>query len=156
MHAGSLPARLAVPDRPGRNARCFIDPYGGPIPVTRAEQQLLALWNRLGAADRAALLAFAEFLEQRDTLHGDRASATTPREIPAPEVIERPPQETVVAALKRLARTYPMLDKSVMLGATSELVARHIMQGTDSAAAIDELEVIFSEHYRQFRDAQEA
>jgi hypothetical protein len=69
--------------------------------------------------------------------------------IAEPEPIERPASETVVGALKRLSKTYPMLDKSLMLSATSDLVAKHILQGTETAEAIDALEEIFREHYRQ-------
>ena len=122
--------------------------------MSSPEKQLLAVWDRLGAGERATLLAFAEFLEQRSVMPGLRPSREAPPEVPAPESIERPAQESVVAGLKRLARTYPMLDKSVMLSATSDLVARHIMQGTEPGAVIDELEAIFSEHYRQLRDGQ--
>lgn len=120
--------------------------------MTSPEEQLLDIWARLAAGERATLLAFAAFLEQRSTRPVERAPRAAPREIPVPVAIERPSQESVVAALKRLAKTYPMLDKSAMLGATSDLVARHIMQGTDTGAVIDELEAIFSEHYRQLRD----
>jgi hypothetical protein len=39
-----------------------------------------------------------------------------------------------------------------MLNATSELVARHVMQGTEPAQVIDRLEDIFREHYRNLRE----
>ena len=78
-----------------------------------------------------------------------------PLAIPEPEPVERPPVESVVAGLKRLARTYPMLDKSEMLSATTDIVATHIMRGTDAAAVIDELEDIFAEHYRQLKSGSE-
>jgi hypothetical protein len=122
--------------------------------VTAPEHQLLALWRRLGSAERATLLAFAEFLEQRAALPEAHPPRATPAAVPEPVAIVRPPGESVVAALKRLARTYPMLDKSIMLRATSDLVARHIMQGTETAATIDELEDIFRDHYRQLVDAR--
>ncbi|MGB5475199.1 MAG: hypothetical protein WBQ78_17220, partial [Gammaproteobacteria bacterium] len=64
--------------------------------------------------------------------------------------------ESIVAGLKRLARTYPMLDKSEMLSATSDIVATHIMRGTDAAPVIDELEEIFAQHYRQLKTASGA
>lgn len=118
-------------------------------PMTETEQRLLDLLRRLGATDQASVLAFAEFLCSRGT-----AAAAQPgplRAVPEPEAIERPAQESVVAALKRLARTYPMLDKSEMLSATSEIVASHIMQGTEPGAVIDRLEAIFREHYQRLR-----
>ena len=119
------------------------------------EQQLIGCFRQLDAADRATLLAFAEFLAQRDPAAVPAAPApaavATPAVIPAPEPIERPASETVVGALKRLSRTYPMLDKSQMLSATSDLVAQHILQGTAASEAIDALEQVFREHYRQLQ-----
>ena len=117
-----------------------------------AEQQLIRIFRRLDAADRATLYAFCEFLAQRGgavVAPPPAPAAAEPGETPDPEPIERPASETVVGALKRLSRTYPMLDKSLMLSATSDLVAKHILQGTEAADAIDALEEIFREHYRQ-------
>ena len=119
-----------------------------------SERQLLDLYRRLGADGQATLLAFAEFLCQRG------ASAVAPPraetvEIPEPTPIIRPQQESVVAGLKRLSQTYPMLSKTEMLSATSELVARNIMLGTDPAQVIDQLEDIFREHYRMLREQSE-
>jgi len=117
------------------------------------EQQLIRYFRQLEAADRATLLAFGEFLAQRGGAvvapAAASAAAAPPGVIAKPESIQRPASETVVGALKRLSKTYPMLDKSLMLGATSDLVAKHILQGTGTAEAIDELEEIFREHYRQ-------
>lgn len=122
------------------------------IAIMSSQQHLLELFGRLDAGDQASLLAFAEFLATRAP---GRAPVTptvpAPRMIPDPEPIERPSAESVVAGLKRLARTYPMLDKSEMLSATSDIVATHIMRGTDAALVIDELEAIFADHYRQLK-----
>jgi hypothetical protein len=114
-------------------------------------QQLLSLFESLTPGDRATLLALAECLAAR-------VSGAVPgpaREVmplPEPEKIDRPPGESIVAGLKRLSQTYPMLDKSEMLGATSDIVASHIMQGTDAVQVIDKLEEIFAAHYRQMKD----
>jgi len=116
------------------------------------DKQLLAILDRLGPADRASLLAFAEFLQQRGAPSEAPVVPSAPISIPEPVSIERPADESVVAALKRLAKTYPMLDKSEMLRSTSDLVATHIMQGGDTGPVIDQLEEIFSEHYRKLRD----
>ena len=121
------------------------------------QQHLLELFNRLDAANQASLLAFAEFLATRAPAQQGAApqDAVPPvtRAIPEPEPIDRPATESIVAGLKRLARTYPMLDKSEMLSATSDVVATHIMRGTDAAQVIDELEDIFAQHYRQMKTA---
>ena len=121
------------------------------------EQQLTGYFRNLGAADQATLLAFAAFLARRSATPAAPAVADTPDApvkrppeiIPEPEIIERPAEESVVGALKRLSKTYPMLDKKVMLNATSDLVATTIMQGADPAGVIDQLEEIFRTHYEQ-------
>ena len=118
------------------------------------EQQLKRLFRGLDPADRATLLAFAEFLGSR-TVPRSATVVHKPVAVPEPEPIERPSGESIVAGLKRLAKTYPMLDKSEMLSATSDLVATQIMQGGDPAAGIDRLEEIFQEHYAQLKAASE-
>jgi hypothetical protein len=117
------------------------------------QKELLDLFEQLGAAQRETLLAFAGFLVARQG-NLPAVPPAAPVVIPPPEPIERPAAESIVAALKRLARTYPMLDKSEMLGATSDLVATSIMQGGDTVPVIDELEEIFATHYRQLQEAQ--
>ena len=114
------------------------------------EKHLLQLFNDLAAGDQATLLAFAEFLHGRGTSR-DGAAAQKPVMIPEPQNIARPEQETIVGCLKRLAQTYPMLDKSVMLKATSDLVATSIMKGGDTAVVINELEIIFQTQFEQLK-----
>ena len=116
--------------------------------MASAEQQLTEHFRRLGAGDQATLLAFAAFLASRSPAPTVTVKAE-PVTIPEPEIIERTAGESVVGALKRLAKSYPMLDKTEMLSATSDLVATTIMQGTDPVGVIDELEEIFSAHYEQ-------
>ncbi len=118
----------------------------------------MEIYRRLEPGDRETLLAFAEFLGQRVTDPAPRAGGgkSAPVAIPDPLAIERPAQESVVAGLKRLSKTYPMLDKSEMLGATSDLVATHIMQGTAAGEVIDILEEIFREHYQQQKEGRDS
>jgi hypothetical protein len=119
---------------------------------------LIELIDELPPADLAALERFAEFLLHRARgtladLPAETAAplASAPPEVPEPELIERPADEKVVAAVKRLSRTYYMLDKKKMLGVTSELVTQHLLQGREAIEVIDELEEIFRQHYRQMR-----
>jgi len=118
--------------------------------MSTTEKHLLQLFSQLAAGDQASLLAFAEFLSCRRS-PGAVVSRSKPLEIPEPEKIERPQEESIISGLKRLAKTYPMLDKNRMLKATSELVATHIMKGGDTVEAIDELEGIFRTHYEQLK-----
>jgi hypothetical protein len=126
--------------------------------VASSEQKLMEICRQLGPGDREALLAFAEFLGQRATGPVPRTGGgeTAPVAVPEPLGIERPAQESVVAGLKRLSKTYPMLDKSEMLSATSDIVATHIMQGTATGEVIDTLEEVFREHYRQLKQGQDS
>jgi len=114
------------------------------------EKHLLQLFSQLAAGDQATLLAFAEFLYGRGS-SGETMAAPEPAVIEEPGQIERPAEESIVGCLKRLANTYPMLDKNVMLRATSELVATSLMKGGDTVAAIDQLEEIFRIQYEQLR-----
>ncbi|MDH3935292.1 MAG: Crp/Fnr family transcriptional regulator [Gammaproteobacteria bacterium] len=121
--------------------------------MASAEQQLTEFFRQLTGADQLTLLAFAEFLAARSSA-GSIAVSTGPLVVPEPEAIERPPRESVVAALKRLSKTYPMLDKTEMLGATSDLVATSIMQRTDAVMVVDELEEIFRSHYEKLKSGE--
>lgn len=118
--------------------------------MTLTDQHLMDIYRQLGDADRAMLQAFAEFLLQRNR-SAVVAAPLTGAPVPEPEAIPRPVQESVVAGLKRLSKTYPMLDKSEMLSATSDLVARHILEGTGAGEVIEQLEEIFAAHYRQLK-----
>lgn len=114
---------------------------------------LLGLCERLSASDLATLTRFAEFLS------GARASALVipsepvPLVIPDPEDIPRPDDERVVAAVKRLSKTYFMLDKKKMLGVTSDLVTQHLLQSRDAGDVIDELERLFRQHYQDLQQS---
>ncbi len=112
------------------------------------ESRLLRLFGDLSSSRRILLLEFAEFLVTRKSAPGVPARSGD-GQVAAPEPVARPENETIVAGLKRLSRTYPMLDKTEMLRATSDLVATHLLQGTEATLVIDQLEDIFREHYEQ-------
>ena len=118
--------------------------------MASVQQQLTVLIQQLGAGDQATLLAFAAFLASRAPAHSVSVKVE-PEIVPEPELIERPAQESVVGALKRLSKSYPMLNKAEMLSATSDLVAASIMQGSDPVGVIDELQEIFRRHYEQMK-----
>jgi hypothetical protein len=116
---------------------------------SRDVRRLVRAFNALDRADRETLLAFAEFLLHR------RADAPSQRSHPAgvpdPDPIPRPAEETVVAAIKRLSKSYEMLDRGPMLNETSALMSAHVLQGRPAAEIIDELESLFERHYRDYR-----
>ena len=70
-----------------------------------------------------------------------------------PQVIPRPENESVVAAIKRLTATYPMLDKPQLLNETSALMTKHVMQGVGVVEVIDELEDLFLRFYNELISA---
>jgi hypothetical protein len=104
--------------------------------------RLQRIFKQLPPEQQETLLAFAEFLQSR--------LVEKPIPPPQPKRLPRPPNESVVAAIKRLAQSYPMLDKAKMLNETSRLMTEHILQGRDRVEVIDELETVFLRHYEEF------
>ena len=110
------------------------------------EKRLLKLFDQLAAPERDMLLAFAEFLTAR-------ARGTDVEEVPTqPLDLPRPENETIIAAIKRLNASYPMLESRRLLDETSLLMSQHVLQGRDVNEVIDELESLFLRHYEQLRD----
>ena len=123
-----------------------------PLPknnIDPAQRRLLDLFDRLNEPDRATLTAFAEFLAGRaETQEQPAAQPSRPLE---PEQIPRPPKESVVGAIKRLTKVYPMLPREALLNETSDLMSAHVLQGRPAADVINELESLFREHYDRYR-----
>jgi hypothetical protein len=115
------------------------------------DKRLLELYKRLGEGERATLLAFAEFLASRMPEPVETSEVSL-----VPLAIPRPEQETVIGAIKRLAATYPMVDRSKMLHETAGLMTQHMVQGRAAGEVIDELERLFERHYQLWREGQEA
>jgi len=109
-----------------------------------ADRRLLRAARSLGDTDREMLIAFAEFLATR------RSDA--PMEVAEPAREPRPAKESVVAAIKRLRRSFPMLDSADLLDETAAAMTAHLMQGVAASEVIDRLEVLFDTHYRQYRE----
>ncbi len=116
--------------------------------ISPADRRLLQAARGLDEADRQTLIAFAEFLASR------RGPATAPIAEPTRE--PRPEKESVVAAIKRLRRTFPMLDSGDLLDETSTLMSAHILQGVAANEVIDQLEVLFATRYQGYREQLDA
>jgi hypothetical protein len=108
--------------------------------MRREEKKLMELFDALAPQQQETLLAFAEFLAVRADGGGDDAARPRP--------ITRPASETVVMAVKRLTRTYPMLDRRKLLAETSHFMAAHALEGRAAAEVIDDLEAVFARHYK--------
>lgn len=106
------------------------------------ERKLLKGFKRLSASERETVLAFVEFLGQRES---------PPQPLACPEPIPRPPHESVVGAIKRLSATYSMVDKDTVFHEVSGLMAQHLVHGKPAPEAIDELEAVFRRQYERLR-----
>ena len=114
--------------------------------MTADERRLLRLYRALPDAKREGLLDYAAFLHERAT--PEMAIAVVePLDIPRPE------EESVVKAIQRLRRTYPMIDRAKILHETSASMTRHLVHGVPAAEVIDELEVLFRNHYQTQKHA---
>lgn len=109
--------------------------------MVKTEKILLNLLASMNAAGQASLVEYAQFLVTR---HPAKTVSVSPLKI------ERPADESVIAAIKRLSRTYPMLDKEALLHETSSFMTLHVMQGRKATEIIDEMEVYFRQQYEQF------
>lgn len=111
--------------------------------MTSDEKRLLQAFGRLGDEQQERLIAFAEFLVAGAP--GERGGA-------GPVPLPRPAEESVTLAIRRLVRTYPMLDRRRLLGDASRFLAQHALDGRPAGPVIDELEAVFAAHYRRMRD----
>lgn len=108
----------------------------------KVKQRLLKALARLPEEKAEMLADFADFL----------ASRQESPPLQTPKLLPRPPQETVVQAMKRLSAGYPMLDKARLLNETSMLMSQHVMQGRCATEVIEELEAVFMQHYQSYRE----
>lgn len=117
--------------------------------MDRFEKQLLAVVRDLPDETKAQVLVFAEFLQNRLSVP---LAPIVPVE---PMAIERPPEESVVKAVKRLAATYPMLDRGKMLNETATLMTQNVLGGRPAAEVIDDLEALFRAHFEAQRKSRD-
>ena len=112
--------------------------------MKRDEKQLLDLFERLAPEQQDRLIAFAEFLGGSAPHAAGTASE--------PVAIPRPDGETVMLAIRRLVRTYPMLDRKRLMAEASQFMAQHALNGRPAVEVINELERVFARHYRELLD----
>ncbi|MDH4199443.1 MAG: Crp/Fnr family transcriptional regulator [Spirochaetia bacterium] len=105
------------------------------------EKKLLRYFRGIGAIHQQSILDFAQHLYEK---HPNRENISDPVEILRPE------EESVVSAIKRLRKSYPMLDSMGLLGKSSELLTQNLIQGKEKKSTIDELEVLFKDEYTRF------
>ena len=108
------------------------------------EKQLLDLFERLAPEQQDGLIAFAEFLG--GSVPNAAGTASEPVAIP------RPDGEMVPMAIRRLVRTYPVLDRKRLMAEASQFMVQHALEGRPAHEVIDELEAVFARHYRRMKD----
>lgn len=116
--------------------------------LKKSSKRLIDFYKSLPSAQQAALLEYAEFLGSKYA-----TAVIVPLEV---YDIPRPDSETLIAALKRLRKTYPGLDNAGLLNQSSALMAQHLIQGREAKQVIDDLQVLFGKHYQQAVDKQQA
>lgn len=122
----------------------------GPETANRRERRLLKRFRALGPTERETLEAFADFLVSRQQESALEQASAGASALDGPlgraEIEPRPEQETVIAAMKRLRRSYPELDAGALLNDASLLMSAHLVQGRPAPQVIDELEALFTRH----------
>ncbi len=113
--------------------------------MDKHNKELNALFEKLDEQWQQQLLDFARFLVER---HPQQVQV-----ISEPVEIERPEEESVVGAMKRLSATYPMLDKQHLFNEASALMAEHMLQGRAAVEVIDQLEDVFLRHYKKIKES---
>ncbi|MEO6148002.1 MAG: hypothetical protein ABIT70_13380 [Sulfuriferula sp.] len=111
--------------------------------MTQNEKKLVQRFRSLTENKRETLLDFAAFLATREEV-------AVVAERVQPVSIERPEQESVVKAIKRLMATYPMLERNKLLHETSNQMTRHVIHGIPGVTVIDDLEALFRSHYETY------
>ena len=107
-------------------------------------RRLHQLTDELNAANLENLLTYAEFLLSRQP--EARPVSDTPVLAPRPE------NESVIAAIRRLSLSYPMLARDELFNEASSLMAKHVMHGESREETIDRLEALFESRYAALRD----
>ena len=110
--------------------------------MNKIEKKLMIIFADLDKDDQNSLTAFAEFLL-------DKAKKEGRYQLAEQIIVEiaRPKEEKVVAAIKRLSATYPMLSKDSLMNQTAALMSEHILKGRSAIDVIDELEILFRNRY---------
>lgn len=112
------------------------------------EDRLLKSFRRLPESQQQTLVDFAEYLAKQYAAE----EKIVPQE---PVDISRPEEESVIKAVRRLSKTYPMLDSREIFEKTSSFMMRNLMHGEGSKTVIDEMEIFFKQSYQAFAGEKE-
>ncbi len=127
-----------------------------PAQGSKEERQLIKLYQSLTETDRQTLFSFAEFLQTKNNQQNLSKDQQTIEEeiIPTmPLDLPRPEAESVVKAIRRLTKNYPMVDKESILHPISGFMTSHIIQGRPANEVIDDLEALFLKEYENLNNS---
>jgi len=124
--------------------------------MPQPEQRLLEAYSRLDDANRDSLLSFAEFLLSRQPDAPTTVAPQADAALAQPQPIPPPADESVVAAIRRLRQTYPMIARATVFQHSSTLMTRHIIEGIDAETTVDALETLFSTEYDKLKNPEPA
>lgn len=103
---------------------------------------ILELAEKLPDEALLSLTEYVEFLVGKYPPPEDAALEVVP--------IERPEKESVIAAIRRLAKTYPMLNKEILFQQTSQAMSDHVLKEVSDRESIDRLESVFRGEYEAY------
>ena len=109
--------------------------------MKRDAKALAELFNALDRERQQSLFDYAEFLQTQSGVASEHPGE--PLDIPKAD------NETVVGAIKRLKRTYPMIDSMEVFAIASNLMTDHMVKGRDAEEVIEEIEALFMETYNK-------
>jgi len=109
--------------------------------MIKSSKELIDLYEAMDDERKLSLCDFADFLYAK--------AGPVVKEIPPPEDVLRPEQETVVGAVKRLKTKYHMVESMTVFSAASSLMTDHMVKGRDVVEVIDEMEELFDEAYKK-------
>lgn len=109
--------------------------------MKRDAKALVDLFNTLDKDRQQSLFDYAEFLQSKGGL--------AKREISEPVKIQKPGEETVVGAIKRMKQSYPMIDSMEVFAVASNLMTDHMVKGREAEEVINEIEALFEETYKK-------
>lgn len=107
----------------------------------KSSNDLISLYEQLDDERKRSLSDFANYLLEQ--------GGPAIKDIPEPDEIPRPAEETVVGAIKRLKVKYHMIESMSVFSAASSLMTEHMMNGRDAVEVIDEMEALFEDAYQK-------
>ena len=108
--------------------------------------QLLKIYSGLPAEQANTLFEFALFLATKTHTEPPKTKPV----VSEPLGIPRPDKESIIGAIKRLKKNYPMLDSDKLMNDTQNILTQHLLKGKALLECVEEVEQIFLSHYEKW------